>query len=422
MVEFVRSAGLLLVYTALSISASKGQYLNAGDQFPDIVLTDVKNWKDGVVDFRDLRGKLVVLDFWTVYCAACIQDMPEMEKLQETYADAVQIILVTSSTQEEVARLRGRSATVRSVSLPMVLGDTLLNQLFSFRTVPTHVWIDEEGFVAQVTGPYTTDETLRTHLDGVDVKLPQKKENKDFDFFKPLLRASDGRYLPQLEQYSAVFKRINDDVGYMGVEIDPVTRKVVGTRVINQPIVKLYASAYASDSIPFDHQSSRVVLEVSDSSKYFPPPDLMAEHRFWKFDNTYCYESYLPNTGPDGRKKAFRLALDQYFGLAVTEEKRMVECYVLRCIDESRFQKSLLLVEHSNKHYSRSFKEYCSAIRAEVSTVGRPMIIDYHYEGDIIFPVPDFDGCLSTFNDALKTYGLEIKKDIRELNMMVIRD
>src|SRR4051812_29252158 len=35
----------------------------------------------GPVDLRDLRGKFVVLDFWTYCCINCIHVLPELKKL-----------------------------------------------------------------------------------------------------------------------------------------------------------------------------------------------------------------------------------------------------------------------------------------------------------------------------------------------------
>lgn len=418
-VGLFRYTGLLLASMVLSISLGWGQYLHAGDRFPDLVMTGVENWESGTLDFRELRGKLVVLDFWTVYCAVCIQDMPKMEALQRANSDAVQVILVTSSTPEEVARLRDRSEILQSVSLPMVVGDTVLNRLFSFRTVPTHVWIDEDGVVAQVTGPYTTAETIRAHLYDKAIDLPQKNENKDFDIFSPLLKEGDGRQLQHVRQYTAVFSKIDDGIGYWGVQIDPDTRKITGNKLINQPLTRLYSYAFATDSVPFDHRASRLILEVSDPDRYIPPATLTAEREKWRSENVYCYESYLPNAGPEDLKLAMRLALQQYFRLNVSVEKREVSCRVLSLRDESVFREAIGGAEAARP---RSFKQFGDAIRLAVSTLGQPMIIDFEHEGAVGIPIPDFDGCLSTFNNLLEVYGLEMKEEVRQLEMLVVRD
>ena len=39
----------------------------------------------GPVDLADLKGKFVILDFWTYCCINCIHILPELKKLEEAY-------------------------------------------------------------------------------------------------------------------------------------------------------------------------------------------------------------------------------------------------------------------------------------------------------------------------------------------------
>ena len=49
---------------------------------------------DGVVEkLKDHTGKVVILDFWATYCKPCLEAIPHLKKLQETYGrDDVAII------------------------------------------------------------------------------------------------------------------------------------------------------------------------------------------------------------------------------------------------------------------------------------------------------------------------------------------
>src|SRR6516225_1644857 len=46
---------------------------------------------------RDLRGKIVVLDFWTLCCINCIHTLPELAKLEQKYANELVVIGVHSA-------------------------------------------------------------------------------------------------------------------------------------------------------------------------------------------------------------------------------------------------------------------------------------------------------------------------------------
>ena len=39
----------------------------------------------GPIDLRDLRGKFVLLDFWTYCCINCIHVLPELKKLEQIW-------------------------------------------------------------------------------------------------------------------------------------------------------------------------------------------------------------------------------------------------------------------------------------------------------------------------------------------------
>lgn len=57
-------------------------------------LRDVVAWKgEGPRSLADLRGKVVLLDFWGVWCAACIEEMPHLFELHDKYHDKGLVII-----------------------------------------------------------------------------------------------------------------------------------------------------------------------------------------------------------------------------------------------------------------------------------------------------------------------------------------
>jgi len=68
--------------------------LKVGDVVPDITFQKVLNYKSSTARLSDFRGKLVILDIWSVWCSSCIAGFPKLEKLQEKYNDKIQILLV----------------------------------------------------------------------------------------------------------------------------------------------------------------------------------------------------------------------------------------------------------------------------------------------------------------------------------------
>ncbi|MBI1190074.1 MAG: redoxin domain-containing protein [Tepidisphaera sp.] len=64
--------------------------VNEGDMAPDFSLKD----KDGKnVTLADLKGKVVVMDFWGTWCPWCVKAMPQVQKVHEKYKDKDVVVL-----------------------------------------------------------------------------------------------------------------------------------------------------------------------------------------------------------------------------------------------------------------------------------------------------------------------------------------
>lgn len=108
------------------------------------------------VTLADLRGKVVILDFWTFCCVNCLHVLDELRELEEAHRDELVIIGVHSPKFEHEADPDALAAAVEryEVHHPVLDDPELVTwSAYTARAWPTLVVIDPEGYVvAQMAG------------------------------------------------------------------------------------------------------------------------------------------------------------------------------------------------------------------------------------------------------------------------------
>ncbi|WP_426997338.1 NHL domain-containing thioredoxin family protein [Pseudarthrobacter sp. N5] len=121
------------------------------------------------LDLESLRGKIVLLDFWTFCCINCLHVLDELRPLEEKYSDVVVTVGVHSPKFEHEADPVALAAAVERYEIHHpVLDDPELEtwKAYTARAWPTLVVIDPEGYiVAHLSG--------EGHADGLAVLIPE---------------------------------------------------------------------------------------------------------------------------------------------------------------------------------------------------------------------------------------------------------
>ena len=146
-----RSFLIVLLAFVVALAASASLALDAGDRAPDFQARSVVG--DAEVVLHELRGKVVLVDFWASWCAPCNAAMPQLEKLSKEFpADQFAVLGVNVDKKLEDARraLERRPVTYANAS------DTtgMLPKRFGLETMPTTYLIDQSGVVRLVHRGY----------------------------------------------------------------------------------------------------------------------------------------------------------------------------------------------------------------------------------------------------------------------------
>jgi cytochrome c biogenesis protein CcmG, thiol:disulfide interchange protein DsbE len=154
------AAAVLAVAVVLGVGLSRPDRLEAspltGGEAPGFTLPALDAGGDPV-RLSDLRGQVVVLNFWASWCAECQVEQEALAQTWDRFRDAGVVVLgvdfeaATGDAREYVART--------ATSYPVVVDTRSRTALaYGLRGVPETFLIDRKGqLVDRVVGPVTAD-------------------------------------------------------------------------------------------------------------------------------------------------------------------------------------------------------------------------------------------------------------------------
>jgi len=112
-----------------------------GTLAPDFTVQDA----DRKVTLHDLRGKIVVLNFWATWCPPCVEEMPSLVKMQSELNDRVVVLAVSVDDDERSYRtfLKKNNVDLLTVRDPQQKS----NELYGTFKFPETYIIDRNGVV-----------------------------------------------------------------------------------------------------------------------------------------------------------------------------------------------------------------------------------------------------------------------------------
>ncbi len=338
-----------------------------------------------IASAQDLRGNVVVLEFWATWCAPCIDVLPHLNDLVEKFKGRpVRFLSITDEPEE----------TVRSfLDIKLVAGwigfdrQRVMAKAYEVWGIPHTILIDAQGKVAAVTYPrYVTAEVLEKMLAG---KPPEVRQ-----------RAA----LPSRAAASST-----DTPALVELVIRPST-----------------TGSLSTESRPGRFEATGMTLRAAFSRAHrFPGSRIIGDGVAGQI--RYDITVAVPPERRESLEPLLQDGLAATLGLTARRERREMEALVLTAPSER--PKGLRQPASSSGSSSRWGRGKLSAVNRPLSALvtmledalERPVVDETRLTGNFDFEAswdPDqSDGVLRAIREQL---GLEVKTDKRSIEVLVV--
>lgn len=419
-IQYIGMALLCLFFSSPALAQTEA--LKIGDKVPDVTINNIINYKTTTVKLSDFKGKLLILDFWATWCAACIPSLIKLDSLQQQFKGELLVMPVT----RQAAAIAAPFLAKKSIGLPSVTSDVILKSYFPHTSVPHQVWI-LNGEVKAITTHYSATAENITAMLGRNGRndMVMKLDQVEFKPAGPLLAAGNGGAGKEL-LYQSVITAFIEGAGYHNVM---TTGQIM---ITNNSVAHLYRKAFEKE-YPWTRLVNRTFIDLDDDirDRLTPPEALKGEDQLrWYKTRGYCYNLYAKDGG--GAKSLALMMqddLNRFFGIRENMrgsiETKLVKCLVLSVQDEKLLRH--LKAEGSSAAddmgiVSRNlpFPRFSEMLAAVCDFQPLPLIDETAYQGPayIALDLPRKD--LPALKIALQRYGLKLTEQEREIPMLVL--
>jgi cytochrome c biogenesis protein CcmG/thiol:disulfide interchange protein DsbE len=160
----------LLGLLAAGLLKAKNPIIRVGSQVPDFTLTLYSGYEyqnASQVKLSDLRGKVLVINFWASWCQPCADEAPDVEAAWQSYLtnDNVLFLGVDYVDTEPEARAYMAKFNISYPNGPDL--GTRISQLFNRNLgVPETYVIDQQGILRYIQiGPFQSAAEIQSVVD-----------------------------------------------------------------------------------------------------------------------------------------------------------------------------------------------------------------------------------------------------------------
>ena len=384
------------------------QTMIVGEKIPRIIFDKLYNTAYSKLDIGKIKDKIVILDFWSTKCGACLKQTPKVAALQKKFKEELVIVMVTAEKKAIVEQFFERRPELKKLGMPVAYEAGFMDSLMTIPYFPYLAWIDQEKVLHRLTdGDDLTASNIKALSEGKSITI-NTKDKIEFEYGENLL-SSIPEHIHKVKYSSNVFDSItNSGARQWRVDFDSERMHIL---CINLSVYRLYASAYRY-KIRFSQRPENLIINRSIKIRG---------------ETMYCYELiYLKDRYED--EDAFDIMqqdLDKAFGIKSEVMKLQRKVYVVKIGDSSKLRKATARDHVGHVGFSEinnlRFGQLSNTLAERVPTA-LPIICDGDINRIVNFQIKNSYSNLEELRKDLNEYGIDIYPDEREIDCLVLSD
>lgn len=372
-----------------------------GKVCPDFSMSIIgANGVEKPLALSELRGKVVILEFWATYCAPCIPYIKHFEKLQSQFGDAIKVIEISEENRDKVdAFIQKRG--YKNVSFAMDW-KRKLNDMFYHHFIPHTVVIDQDGVILAFTSPdEINQEIISKLLNREPVTFTMKHEYQEASYTSSTDTVQNYEQpiivnKPKNQTYKIEFSNYKE--GYAPEFIKESSSEY---KFVNCPLSLIY-------QILYDQKTSRVILDVNEPAKYS-----------FENQNSYCLDLSVPDFIG---KSIQEVALQQLEGLFPLKSKIEIRNRKVFSLLKSDLQGAMNSIDSTGIiQKGLTIKDLMNYMESNPQLVNNlPVINQSGLPDNTILDLDWFQNYPDTVENKLRTLGLHGEVRMRDIPCLVL--